>query len=1051
MTDLEQINKLEKLLSIDFLKNPDREIDRKPFFITNEFDEIVVLSLSGKDLSKSKVNFNLFKSLEDLRLSFCELKELPGSVFEITKLKRLQITGNDLKSISGNLKNLTNLEWLSLRRCSIKDLPKIIFDLKKLKILNVSANYISSIPDEILKLEKLESLDLGHNKFETFPEVVGDINSLKIFEYYGNDLNTFPTAITNIKNLFHLHLTGCGLKAIPDTFRNFQKLKILELGNNQLREIPQAILESVRLSKLKLASNFIKQIPESISSLKNLESLDLSDNELTELPVGLLELENLKELDLHRNNLNLISAKISSLKNLNTLNLSNNSIKEIPFELSQIDNVYLQNNQISAIPYQIVLSVKEISYSKKSFLSSFNFNGNPVSIPPLEVVSNGRDACIAWYKSQQEQTSYIKELKVLVIGDGAAGKTSLINRICDNKFNSNESTTHGINIRRTSLNTPHFNFIENFKDADVNLNIWDFGGQEIMHASHQFFLSRRALYILVIDSRKDQKTEYWLNHIVTFGGDSPVLIAMNKIDDNPSHELNRKSLQDKYPVKGFFPLSCKDGRGLQEFFKGLAEEVSNSTMLKEKWNLKWLAVKNTLQLMKQNYVSYENFLAICRQNDLTDKEQQKTLLGYLHSLGIVLHFPDFELKDTNVLNPKWVTEAVYKIINSKLLAEKKGILDKNDLDYILNEEQSDSVHDEFKLNVHYTATEQNHIINLMFKFELCYNYSGNSILVPDLLIVEEPDFPFNYKDALKYILEYEFLPKSIIARFIVKMNMHVNKDLNWRTGVVLTYDGNEAVVKSDETTKRISVWVNGIDKRGYFSVIRSVFMGINKNLQHLPEELIPCICTECKNNQTPYFFKYSVLLKAKQRQKFDWPCERSSENVKILNMIDDIIMEAPEQIKENKRTKLFISYAHNDIIWLDRLKIHLKAIANEGLEINVWDDTLIKAGMNWKNEIQKTLNQTKIAILLISTEFLASDFIISNELPALLKAAETNGAYILSLIIKPSRFTKNQALSQFQAVNDPARPLINLTEGEQDLILVNLTNRIEEIMTIESV
>jgi GTPase SAR1 family protein len=81
---------------------------------------------------------------------------------------------------------------------------------------------------------------------------------------------------------------------------------------------------------------------------------------------------------------------------------------------------------------------------------------------------------------------------------------------------------------------------------DILVHFWDFGGQEIMHATHQFFLSKRSLYILVLDGRRDEKTEYWLKHIESFGGDSPILVVLNKIDENPSFEVNRRFLQVRH-------------------------------------------------------------------------------------------------------------------------------------------------------------------------------------------------------------------------------------------------------------------------------------------------------------------------------------------------------------------------------------------------------------------------------------------------------------------------------------------------------------------------
>lgn len=143
------------------------------------------------------------------------------------------------------------------------------------------------------------------------------------------------------------------------------------------------------------------------------------------------------------------------------------------------------------------------------------------------------------------------------------------------------------------------------------------------------------------------------------------------------------------------------------------------------------------------------------------------------------------------------------------------------------------------------------------------------------------------------------------------------------------------------------------------------------------------------------------------------------------------------------KTSIFLSYSHNDSDWLNRVKIHLNVLNFENDNLEVWDDTRIKSGTKWKEEITKVLNKCKIAILLISTDFLGSDFIRNDELPTLLKNAERKGTIILPLIIHPSRFLKSKNLSVFQAVNDPQKPLSKLSPPEQEDILVKLTDDVE--------
>lgn len=147
---------------------------------------------------------------------------------------------------------------------------------------------------------------------------------------------------------------------------------------------------------------------------------------------------------------------------------------------------------------------------------------------------------------------------------------------------------------------------------------------------------------------------------------------------------------------------------------------------------------------------------------------------------------------------------------------------------------------------------------------------------------------------------------------------------------------------------------------------------------------------------------------------------------------------------KTERTRVFISYSHQDQDWLRRLRTHLVPLEREK-KIDIWDDTEIKAGSAWKEEIEQSLKAAKVAILLVSADFLASDFIHTNELPELLKAAKQEGAFILPIVVKPCRFSSTLGLSEFQAVNSPSKPLDRLSSSEQEEVFVDVANRVEEI------
>lgn len=146
---------------------------------------------------------------------------------------------------------------------------------------------------------------------------------------------------------------------------------------------------------------------------------------------------------------------------------------------------------------------------------------------------------------------------------------------------------------------------------------------------------------------------------------------------------------------------------------------------------------------------------------------------------------------------------------------------------------------------------------------------------------------------------------------------------------------------------------------------------------------------------------------------------------------------------QQKRNQVFVSYSHADSDHLQRLKVHLRPLERQSL-VDVWSDTKIKAGQQWRKEIESALERAAVAILLISADFLASDFVADNELAPLLEAAQADGVKILPVILKPCAFTSINSLSQFQAINDPVQPLISLDESQREQIWVNLAQTTRE-------
>jgi small GTP-binding protein len=767
------------------------------------------LSLSSNQLMSLPAEIGRLKTLTKLYLSKNQLKTLPTEIVELKNLTTLILSSNQLTSLPTEIGQLKNLTTLNISENQLTSLPAEIGQLKNLTKLNLSSNQLTSLPAEIGQLKNLTRLGLSTNQLTSLPAEIGQLKNLTKLNISSNQLTSLPAEIAELKTLTELSLSSNQLKTLPTEIVELKNLTTLILSTNQLTSLPTEIGQLKNLTKLNLSSNQLTSLPAEIGQLKNLIKLYPFKNQLTSLPAEIGQLKNLTRLGLSTNQLTSLPAEIVELENLTTLVLSKNQLTSLPAEIGKLENLTtlnLSTNQLTSLPAEI---------GKLKNLTSLYLSKNPLESPPPEIAKRGIEAIRSYFKSLEAERRALNEVKVLLVGDGGAGKTSLVKQVLGEEFDKHEPQTHGINLR-------------NWKVRDILVHFWDFGGQEIMHATHQFFLSKRSLYILVLDGRRDEKTEYWLKHIESFGGDSPILVVLNKIDENPSFEANRKFLQEKYKgIKGFCRVSCAEGQGIKDFTGALSKAVANVELIETMWPKTWFNVKTQLEEMTDNFISIDEYKEMCMEEKITEKTDQDTLVDFLNDLGVILHFKDFELLDTHVLEPKWVTNAVYRIINSKKLAACNGVLKLDLLDEILKKKAED--------DYYYPSEKYRYIIDLMKKFELCYEIDKETVLLPDLLEVQEPEFDFDYDATLKFVIDYDFLPKSVMPRFIVKMHMDIASDLRWRTGVVLEEKAfhSTAVIKADERDEKIYIYVDGEQKRDYFSAILFTFRGINRRFEKL--------------------------------------------------------------------------------------------------------------------------------------------------------------------------------------------------------------------------
>ncbi len=196
--------------------------------------------------------------------------------------------------------------------------------------------------------------------------------------------------------------------------------------------------------------------------------------------------------------------------------------------------------------------------------------------------------------------------------------------------------------------------------------------------------------------------------------------------------------------------------------------------------------------------------------------------------------------------------------------------------------------------------------------------------------------------------------------------------------------------------------------------------------------------------------RYEAHKASKHHGHFDPDCLQDNYAEELLFYLKQELNTLPALARQKvsgksneSRDSVFVSYSATDKAYLAEIKKHFKPFENQ---INFWDNNKILPGQNWKAEIQAAISKTKVIILLLSADFLASDFIISDELPALLKAAEKDGAVILSVILRPCLFEVVDELKRFQTMNPANIPVLKMDPIEREELYVNLVRQTKRIL-----
>ena len=752
----------------------------------------------------------------------------------------------------------------------LSQLPREIGQLTNLQVLYLSNNQLSQLPREIGQLTNLQSLYLSNNQLRQLPREIGQLTNLQSLDLSNNQLSQLPREIGQLTNLQVLYLSSNRLKQLPPEIVQLTSLQVLYLGSNNLKQLPPEIVQLTYLQFLYLGNNNLKQLPPEIVQFTHLRSFNLGSNQLSQLPREIGQLTNLQFLDLSNNHLKQLPPEIVQLTYLQFLDLRINPLRQFPPEIRQ----YLDDPEQAA-----------------------------QQIP-------------RYYRQILEQNiDRLYEAKLLILGEGGAGKTSLAKKIENTHYQlvSTEQTTEGIDIIKLKFRQKN--------GKAFRVNIWDFGGQEIYHTTHQFFLTKRSLYILVADSRKeDTDFFYWLNIVKLLSGNSPILIVKNEKQDR-QREINERQLRGEFlNLKETLATNLATNRGLSTIKRAIQHYISRLPHVGAALPKTWVKVRHALEDNPCNHITLEEYLNLCQKYGFTRYEDKLQLSGYLHDLGVCLHFQEDDLlRKTVILKPTWGTDAVYKVLDNNRVIQNLGKFDREDLAAIWHEEKY--------------ATMCPELLRLMMNFKLCYEIpsSPNTYIAPQLLSPNQPEYDWDKTDNLLLRYTYEFMPKGILTRFIVEMHHWIeHQTCVWRTGVVLCKEDsdqkqNEDSNESSNTAraevielyhrKEIRIRVSGHRRRDLLTTVRHELDKIHASYDRLKcSTLVPCNCTTCNGSQTPYFYPLQILHKFRDDGQRQIQCQTSYEMVSVRNLIDDITGSVPYPNSPMSETGKYQFSAKNVVI-----------------------------------------------------------------------------------------------------------------------------------------
>jgi Leucine-rich repeat (LRR) protein len=828
-----------------------------------------------------------------LSLSGLGLEAVPEPITHLSNLEELDLRGNRISAIPSSFGRLSNLRSLNLDSNLLANIPEVLTTLVNLHELYLGSNRIQAIPDAIDQLSNLEEIYLHDNSISIVPPTFSKLRALRILSLGHNRLRTIPEELAEMVNLRRLQLSGNQLLSIPEFLSSIDRLESLELGESQLGSIPPWILKMSHLQHLHLDTNRLTVIPESIIGLSNLTSLVLAVNEIEVIPDSIGKLLHLKLLDLSLNKISQIPDSLAHLSYLEDLFLDGNKITKIPDYFDQFTHLRrlaLRGNQINAIPTSI---------SGLSGLETLDLDENPLPEELVAALKRGISSLFRYLQSTASNKLRPRTVKLVLLGEPKSGKTTLLEALKGNPSPCDESRQETLGVEVTTVAKPHPT-----DSRPMYLSVWDFAGQHMEHATHQFFLTESAIYLILWNARQGTESGkrdlwYWLE-LLKMRVREPKFILVATHTAHTPPDLNLTEIERNYRgFQGHFSIELSNLNGVKALEAKLLNVAADSPSLNAEWPPEWLSARNEVRRIRQEkpHMTPAAFRDLLRKQNVRNPLEQKDLADQLHKLGEILYYQERdELSSLVILNPEWVTELIALVIRSKEVRDHNGILLKTDLDKLWR-------------NAKLQSNVREHLLHLMDWFDLTYSTGDKRELgiVVEALPYSTPEFLRQIRlpegqPSMEMIFRFPSLqrrlPPGIPTWGIARAHRFSARTPSRDAARFEDKDGNtksQALVLASESLKEVRLKVAADYPPFFFGRMEAILRDTFKRYPGAePEQRLPCPCRpDCTHS-----YLFETVVKRGKDGKQCVTCDRSGDDVAISSLLTGF---PPPQTEEGRR------------------------------------------------------------------------------------------------------------------------------------------------------